>query len=531
MKNLIRKILKEESLILESGIRDMNAIAKRYKKAKIYFHEDLDGVTTAIAMKKYLEGYGIKVVDAEQIQYGEKEFAIKKPDAKGDVMPVLVDFAHGKPMFEIHTDHHDSQAGVEADTATSFRSARSNVETISQTLSPRAIFNDDDIILISTVDSANFVEHKITPEMVMNFLFSFDKDQSLKRNKMLLGLVVNKLILAYKNYPGFLSSLVLNSQPSILNILTNIRKLALEGGFISIEDMRKNQEKYIESRKGLDVVKNIGSILSQYGLGSMKKGSYDRYTPFRNNPNADFLVTALPVGMVQGSCNPYKEGRALKGVNLGEIKDELLERMSPELESLTITFGDIKRISEMKADRESVGFTLKDMFAIYGKRPSFKVNGDQKLLEILSNISNNLYRRLTPKQRQLLERVTVSGLDVIKANSGGHKCITNISGINFLYRKKYLGDEDVTPDVPEELQPIATYTGSNDFVKDIKSKLLKYGSLSDKQRDAALRQIAKEMGTETTEEPQPEKTFVDLLKRIQQEFITLLQEKIDAESN
>jgi hypothetical protein len=39
------------------------------------------------------------------------------------------------------------------------------------------------------------------------------------------------------------------------------------------------------------------------------------------------------------------------------------------------------------------------------------------------------------------------------------------------------------------------------------------------------------MGTETTEEPQPEKTFVDLLKRIQQEFITLLQEKIDAESN
>jgi hypothetical protein len=509
----------------------MNAIAKRYKKAKIYFHEDLDGVTTAIAMKKYLEGYGIKVVDAEQIQYGEKEFAIKKPDAKGDVMPVLVDFAHGKPMFEIHTDHHDSQAGVEADTATSFRSARSNVETISQTLSPRAIFNDDDIILISTVDSANFVEHKITPEMVMNFLFSFDKDQSLKRNKMLLGLVVNKLILAYKNYPGFLSSLVLNSQPSILNILTNIRKLALEGGFISIEDMRKNQEKYIESRKGLDVVKNIGSILSQYGLGSMKKGSYDRYTPFRNNPNADFLVTALPVGMVQGSCNPYKEGRALKGVNLGEIKDELLERMSPELESLTITFGDIKRISEMKADRESVGFTLKDMFAIYGKRPSFKVNGDQKLLEILSNISNNLYRRLTPKQRQLLERVTVSGLDVIKANSGGHKCITNISGINFLYRKKYLGDEDVTPDVPEELQPIATYTGSNDFVKDIKSKLLKYGSLSDKQRDAALRQIAKEMDTETTEEPQPEKTFVDLLKRIQQEFITLLQEKIDAESN
>jgi len=531
MKNLIKKILKEESLILESGIRDMNAIAKRYKKAKIYFHEDLDGVTTAIAMKKYLEGYGIKVVDAEQIQYGEKEFAIKKPDAKGDVMPVLVDFAHGKPMFEIHTDHHDTQAGVEADTATSFRSARSNVETISQVLSPRAIFNDDDIILISTVDSANFVEHKITPEMVMNFLFSFDKDQSLKRNKMLLGLVVNKLILAYKNYPGFLNRLVLESQPSILNILTNIRKFALEGGYISIEDMKKNQEDYIESRKDVDKVKVTGSIISQYGLGSMKKGSYDRYTPFRNNPNADFLVTALPVGMVQASCNPYKEGRALKGVNLGEIKDELLDRMSSELESLTITFGDIKRISEMKAEQGSVGFTIKDMIAIYGERPSFKIDGGEKLLEILSNISSSLYKRLSPKQRQLLERVTVSGLDVIKANSGGHKCITNISGINFLYRKKYLGDEDVNTNIPEELQPIANYAGSNDFVKDIKSKLLKYGSLSDKQRDAALRQISKENGITTTGDEQTDRTYVDLIKDIQQGFITLLQEKIDAESN
>ena len=97
MKQLIRKILKEEVLLLESGIRGIKDLVKRYKKAKIYYHMDLDGVTTAIAMKNYLEQHGIKVVDAELIQYGNKEFAIKKPDASGEVMPVLVDFAHGKP--------------------------------------------------------------------------------------------------------------------------------------------------------------------------------------------------------------------------------------------------------------------------------------------------------------------------------------------------------------------------------------------------------------------------------------------------
>ena len=84
----------KKKLITESGIRNIRELSKRYPEAKIYFHQDLDGVTTALGMKSYLEQNGIKVVDSEIIQYGDKEFAIKKLDAEGDVMPVLVDFAH-----------------------------------------------------------------------------------------------------------------------------------------------------------------------------------------------------------------------------------------------------------------------------------------------------------------------------------------------------------------------------------------------------------------------------------------------------
>ena len=110
--------------ITESGLRNISALKKRYPKAEIYFHQDLDGVTTAIAMKEYLEDNGIEVVGAHIIQYGDKEFAVKKNDATGDTMPVLVDFAHGKPMFVIHTDHQDRQAGAEDTKTTSFRSSR-----------------------------------------------------------------------------------------------------------------------------------------------------------------------------------------------------------------------------------------------------------------------------------------------------------------------------------------------------------------------------------------------------------------------
>ena len=207
-----------KKIILESGIRDINKLSQRYPKAEIYFHQDLDGVTTAIAMKNYLEQHGIKVVDVHVIQYGDKEFSVKKNDAQGDTMPVLVDFAHGKPMFVIHTDHHDRQAGAEDTKSTSFRQSRSNVETISQIVSPKEIFPNEDILLISTVDSANFASQNISVDDVINYTFELDKDESLKRNKTLLGLVTNKLLLAFKNKPGFLEELVMNSKPSIMKI-------------------------------------------------------------------------------------------------------------------------------------------------------------------------------------------------------------------------------------------------------------------------------------------------------------------------
>ena len=145
------------SLLNESGIRDINKLADRYSKAEIYFHQDLDGVVSALGMKSYLEQYGIEIIGSHVIQYGDKEFSVKKPDASGDVMPVLVDFAHGKPIFKIHTDHHDSQSGVEDETSTQFRGARSNVETISQSISPSDIFSNEDIMMINTVDSSAFV--------------------------------------------------------------------------------------------------------------------------------------------------------------------------------------------------------------------------------------------------------------------------------------------------------------------------------------------------------------------------------------
>jgi len=423
-----------KKLIKETGIRDISALRKRYPKAEIYFHQDLDGVTTAIAMKKYLENNGIDVVGAHIIQYGDKEFAVKKNDAEGDVMPVLVDFAHGKPMFKIHTDHHDKQVGAEKGTSKSFRQARSNVETISQVVSPKDLFPSSDILLINTVDSADFAKHGLSAEDVVNYLFRFDKETPLQKNKMLLGFVINKLLLAFKNKPGFLEGLVMNSEPSLLSILTNIKSWMKATNAPKPKELQKNAEDYAKAMK--DFPKVSDNIIFQYGGGSMfKPGSYDRYTPFRNNPEADFLIMAWPLGLLQVSCNPFKKNRELKGVNLGEIAQEVLGKWEGQLKEKKIPLSTIKWISETSVNPESVGFTFKDFDALYGGK-FMMMDGGEKVLDQIKDMMDKPFTELTEEQKEMLDKIGINAWDLIQSQSGGHKCITNISGLNYLGRAK-----------------------------------------------------------------------------------------------
>jgi hypothetical protein len=441
-------LLLEKNILIESGIRKIKELSQRYDKAKIYFHQDLDGVTSALGMKKYLEDNGIKVVDAEIIQYGDQEFSIKKPMAKGDIMPVLVDFAHGKPMFVIHTDHHDKQVGAEVGASKSFRQSRSNVETISQIMSTKELFPSFDVNMISTIDSANYTKMGITPEQVMNYVFNLDKEKSLEDNKKAMALVCNKLLLAYKNKPRFLERLVMESSPSLLNIYQNIVRMAKEEGYASPELMSQYSKEYGETMKNSENVKydEETGIISQYGGGSMiKPGSYDRYVPFKNFPDANFLIIAWPLGLLQASCNPFKPERSIKGINLGEIAQNVLKKYEQDLKNIIISVDTLKYFAEKHKSfsEESVGFTFKDLMSLYGDvgegvnglnkipegaAPDYTVERWQKALKA---VMDKHYSSLSEREVKALKMLTITGWDIIQANSGGHKCITNISGLMY----------------------------------------------------------------------------------------------------
>jgi hypothetical protein len=424
-------------------------------------------------MKKYLEDNGIDVVDAHVIQYGDKEFSVKKNDAQGDTMPVLVDFAHGKPMFVIHTDHHDRQIGVEKGTSKQFRGARSNVETISQIVSPKDIFPSSDILLISTVDSADFAKHGVTPEEVVNYIFRFDKDKTLQKNKMMLGFVINKLLLAFKNRRGFLERLVMDSEPSLMSILSNIKQWMVQTNAERPEQLQTHAKDYMERMKSYPNLQVQDNILFQYGGGDMRKaGSYDRYTPFRNNPEADFLIMAWPMGLLQASCNPFKKERELKGVNLGEIAQEVIGKWESQLKTRIIPLSTIKWISETGVNSESVGFTFKDFKAMYGDKFQSMENGEE-ILSRVKEMMDKPFTQLTEEEKTILDKIGVNAWDLIQANSGGHKCITNISGLN------YLGRRNRPPEGPYRYDPEredATYIKflkmvAQEFIKTLKEKI------------------------------------------------------------
>lgn len=389
----------------------------------------LDGVTSAIAIKSYLQKYGIRTVDAHTIQYGDLEYAIPKP--KDKTLHVLVDFAHGKgTLMNIHTDHHEGQVGVDPTTSTSFVKAPANAAYISQIISTNNIFPSSDIKIISTVDSADFASQDLTPDDIMRAAFSINPDIDVERNKLYMGLVVNKLLLTYKNKPGFLVNLVLMSKPSLVNMYNIIKYLAKKEGYATPAEIKMNQQDYVLAQKKSKNVDIVGNIIVQYGGGVMiKPGSYDRYTPFKNNPDADFLCIAWPVGLVQLTKNPFK--KSTNPYHLGNIAMNVLEsKYKNILLKKRCSLDYMKYVLEKKATENSVGFTSNDLYALFkGKiRKGRNIEGQEKLKDLM----NKKYDNLTDDEKSILRSFYITAWDIIESQSGGHKDITNVSGWNFI---------------------------------------------------------------------------------------------------
>lgn len=534
---MIRKYQRfREEQINESGIQNIHKMltdrkSQGFYDVEIWFHQDLDGVTSALAMKKYLEDYGMEVIDTHIIQYGGIEYAVR--DKQPESLACLVDFAHGKGVFHIQTDHHSGQAGTELTPSTHFKATRSNVETISGVISPGNVFTSTDIELIQTVDSANFLKYDVKPEDIQNAIFQYKRDTNPSRNRFLMGFVVNRLLLSFKNKrisvtsldgkrhhinKNLLECLVLDSTPSLYSMFNNLKHYIKSA--VSLEWDRSKREQnvpkklstpqeltqslmsYIETRKPgrtQDVKYDANyKIIYQYGIGNVfTTGSYDRYVVFKNYPEADFVCTVFPMGLIQVSCNPFKE-KLFKDIDLGEIGKEVLAPFRKNFENFYISIKDIKKINESEIEKmrkkygeeyEGIGFKFNDLKAFYKDSIVVLPNrhqGDMKTKEILNldetdNEDVQLleawmdepYETWPDDIKEELSWMKISLWKIIEANSGGHKSITNIQGLSYMACRKDLLKILFKTEVATDVMKLI---GKN-FIENLKSKidLLKSG--------------------------------------------------------
>jgi hypothetical protein len=400
-----------------ANMKDVTDIVKDSRKCEMYFHKDLDGVTSALAMKQILKGqYQIETVDCHTIQYGGLEFAVQPP--KEGNLAVLVDFAHSKPMFTIATDHHQEQVGAEDTSSTYYKHSRSNVETISGEIAKQEIFPQGDIEFIQTIDSANFLKWGIEPSNLHQSIFKLDKNQPIEKIKFTFGFVVNRLLLAYKNKRitcksldgkrdhinrNLLECLVLDCSPnlySMFNNLTHYIKHAKTsdklGTLANPEDLSKNLASYKQTMKTYKDKKydEEYKIIQQYGGGSMvKPGSYDRYVVFENTPDAEFLCIVWPMGLIQVSCNPFKE-KKLQDINLGEIAKEVLGKYESVFKRYFISLEAIKQVYETSQDWTSMQKSIGDSYVGIGFKfsdlESFYIDCIYNKQEKVANILNKV---------------------------------------------------------------------------------------------------------------------------------------------
>jgi hypothetical protein len=96
--------------------------------------------------------------------------------------------------------------------------------------------------------------------------------------------------------------------------------------------------------------------------------------------------------------------------------------------------------------------------------------------EILTHIGEMMeipFTELPEEHKEMLDGITVNAWDLIQANSGGHKCITNISGLMYLGRSKRPPGGSYKYNSEKDDSPYVKFTKmiQNELVKKLKEKI------------------------------------------------------------
>jgi hypothetical protein len=132
-----------------------------------------------------------------------------------------------------------------------------------------------------------------------------------------------------------------------------------------------------------------------------------------------------------------------------------LPKFKSKLQSIKITLDYLKYTFErdIKGDvKKAMGFTFEDLIALFGKQLKGLKSKNDWWVTMIQDITNKPYKFLSKKQKAILSKVSINAWDLIKSQSGGHKDITNLSGLNFLGKSSKSIMADISAETAKYMQ-------------------------------------------------------------------------------
>ena len=186
------------------------------KKVALYFHDDLDGIYSAIAMKGYLEKKGFEIMSFGLVNYQE---GWTSTELNPDYINIALDYAENVEGIDVYMDHHgEFQEGENKDQHSVKTHTTSAYEGIMDQLGLPVDSSVLDTIIM--VDSAKYDQYEIDIKEIITF------DLKNFKSKLEFAAAFNQL-LKRSDHKTFIE-VVANSKdmaPSIYNIFKMFRLL------------------------------------------------------------------------------------------------------------------------------------------------------------------------------------------------------------------------------------------------------------------------------------------------------------------
>jgi len=198
-------------------------LEKRGKDVMIYTHDDLDGIFSGIAIKKYFLDHGFKVIGYGLVNY-QDGWSVINID-KG-MINVAVDFAEVHPDIDVYIDHHGSFVDGDevTDAARKTGAIKTKTGSAYEGIMDQLGLPVDQLVLsvIDMVDSAKYDEYGVKWTDLLDFEPSEIKK---KPNAKLLFAGAFNQLLKRGDYATIIEVIHNVDEPSIFKIFDYMKRL------------------------------------------------------------------------------------------------------------------------------------------------------------------------------------------------------------------------------------------------------------------------------------------------------------------